>query len=56
MQRRGLSYRDLEALTGRNAGYLCRVAHGSRRPSPETAFAIGRALGVSPLRLLKETR
>lgn len=52
MERKGLSFRNLEFLTDLSAGYLCRVANGQRRPSKQAALVIAKALGISPQRLV----
>ncbi len=54
MERKGKSYRDLAFLTDYSAPYLCRIAHGKRRPSKAAALAIAKALGVPPRRLWDE--
>lgn len=51
MNRRGWSYRDLGHASGYSAPFLCRVAHGHRRPSRQAQVVIAKALGVSPRRL-----
>jgi len=48
MARRSVSFRGLAFVTGLDAGYLCRIANGERRPSREAAVAIAKALGVGP--------
>lgn len=55
MDRRGLSYRDLSALTGYSHAYLCRLAREQRRPSATAALTIAKALRVKVADLFPAT-
>jgi hypothetical protein len=54
--RKGLTYRDLSALTGLHYSTLCRLARGELEPSLSQLLALARALGVSVAVLAGEPR
>jgi HTH-type transcriptional regulator, competence development regulator len=52
MEREGISFRELSALTGMNLGNLSDLALGKKEPKLITIVRLAEALGIPPSDLL----